>query len=637
MPMRKIVPGDPETRSADVIDENIERLKSLFPEACTEGKIDFDVLRQILGDSVDEREERYELNWHGKRRARQLALTPSTGTLRPCPEESVGWDTTQNLMIEGDNLEVLKLLQKSYAGKVKLIYIDPPYNTGKDFIYADDFRAPLSSYLEMTGQADKERVSLTSNADGSGRFHTAWLSMLYPRLHLARSLLRKDGLVFVSVDQVELANLKHVMDDVFGGENFFAILTRRAMHTVRNSSKDFNLHADYLVVYGRQKAWFGEQKSRYIRATADKTGGYRHDDNDGRGPYKLDPLHARNYYTPYDHCFSNGVTWSAPEGSYPRYAQATLECMEEDGRIHFGNGQPMAKRYLGEVQVGVPPNTILSPEKVGFNFDGTQDLQAVLGKDKVFPQPKPTKLIRHLLDLCDDTESVVLDFFAGSGTTAHAVWAENVNDKGRRRFILVQMPEPILRQGTQNVAALEYCRALSRPPSISEITKERLRRTGGVLQESSPADADLGFRVYKLDTSSFRTWAPDPVDLEGSLLTGLDHIKGERSEQDVLTEILLKLGLDLCVPVEERMVTLQEREATVYSVGAGTLMACLAGTITRADVEPLGQVLADWHDEQAPVGDATVIFRDSAFVDDVAKTNLVALLEQHGLGNVRSV
>ena len=583
---------------------------------------------------MDEREEKYGLNWHGKRRARRLALTPSTGTLRPCPEDSVDWDTTQNLMIEGDNLEVLKLLQKSYAGKVKLIYIDPPYNTGKNFIYPDNYRDNLANYLAITGQIDENSQTITSNTEASGRFHTTWLNMVFPRLKLARNLLRTDGLVFVSVDQVELANLRHIMDEIFGSENFFAILTRRAMHTVRKSSKDFNLHADYLLAYGRHKAWFGEQKSRYIRAPLDKSGNYRLDDGDGRGAYKLDPLHARNYYAPYQHRFDNGVVWSPPEGRYPAYSQDSLTEMEREGRIHFGTGQPMAKRYLQDVQEGIPPNTILDPADVGYNFHGTQDLRSALGRDKVFPQPKPTKLIRYILSLCNDTEAMVLDFFAGSGTTAQAVWEKNIDVQGRCRFILVQLPEPLGAQSDGGDAAPQFCDAIGQSHTIAEITKERLRRSGKAIRRNNSAfSGDLGFRVFKLDTSNIRAWDPNPDNLEGALLAGLDHIEPGRTEQDILYELLLKLGLDLCVPIERRTIA----GKAVHSVGAGTLFACLDETISRKDAEPLAGGIADWHDALAPVGESTVVFLDSAFADDVAKTNLAETLKQRGLGNVRSL
>jgi adenine-specific DNA-methyltransferase len=638
MTMKKLTANDPETQSPDLIQENIERLKALFPELITEGPngaaVNVDVLKQLVGDNtVTDADEKYGLNWHGKRRARQLALTPSTGTLRPCPEESVNWKTTKNLMIEGDNLEVLKLLQKSYAGKVKLIYIDPPYNTGKDFVYPDDFKDNIQNYLELTGQVEGGR-KISSNTEASGRFHTDWLNMMYPRLRVARSLLAKSGLMFISIDQNELHNLMALCNEVFGEDNFFAVLTRRAMHTVRNSSKDFNLHADYVLVYGRDKSWFAEDKSRYIRHITDKTANYPFDDGDGRGPYKLDPLYARNYYTPYKYRFVNGIEWQAPEGSYPRYSRENLARMEKKNRIVFGNGEPKAKRYLNEVQEGQPPNTILSPEDVGFNLDGTKDLSSLLESDKVFTQPKPVKLITYLLELVRDPEAITLDFFAGSGTTAHAVMAQNAADGGNRRYILVQLPEPLDPENKGQKVAADFCDKLGKPRNIAELTKERLRRAGAKVKADNPNwQGDVGFRVFKLDTSNIRAWNPNPENLEAELFAHQDHIVEGRTEADILYELLLKLGLDLCVPIETRTIAGKE----VHAVGGGVLMACLAEKITRDAVEALAHGIVAWHKELAPAGDTTCVFRDSAFADDVAKTNLAAILDQHGIANVRSL
>ena len=636
--MKRITPEDPESRSPDLAADNVAHLARLFPEAFTEGKVNFAVLRELLGDAVDEGEEKFGLNWHGKRRARRLALTPSSGTLRPCPEESMAWESTRNLMIEGDNLEVLKLLQKSYTNKVKLIYIDPPYNTGKDFVYRDNYKDGIRSYLEITGQLDGDGGKLCSNTDASGRFHTNWLNMMYPRLKAARNLLRQDGIIAVSIDEAELSNLQKMMDEILGEENRFAVLTRRAMHTVRNSSKDFNLHADYLLVYGRNKAWFGESPDRYIRQPQDKSASYPHDDGDGRGSYKLDPLHARNYYTPYRHEFENGVVWEPPRGRYPAYAPDTLTRMEQENRIVFARGEPKAKRYLAEVQQGVPPGTILSPEDVGFNSEGTKELREVLGADKVFPQPKPTRLVRYLLQLANDPGAVVLDFFAGSGTTGHAVMAQNVEDNGRRRYFLVQLPEPVDENRHEHETAAAFLRDAGKRHSIAELTKERLRRAAASLG-SEPAGAatetetDLGFRVFKLDSSNVRAWEPDRTDMAQSLLDYVDHIEPDRSEDDLFYELLLKLGYDLCAPVERREIAGKR----VNAVGSGALVTCLAESIEGSEVDDLVLGIAAWRDEMDGADDLTVVFRDSAFGDDVAKTNAVEVLRQYGIKDVRSL
>ena len=631
--MKRITAEDSESRSPDLVADNIAQLARLFPEAFTEGKVNFTVLRELLGDATDETEEKYGLNWHGKRRARRLALTPSTGTLRPCPEESVEWDSTQNLMIEGDNLEVLKLLQKSYTNKVKLIYIDPPYNTGKDFVYRDNYKDGIRNYLKITGQLDGNGDKLCSNTDTSGRFHTNWLNMMYPRLKVARTLLREDGIIAVSIDQEELSNLQKIMDELWGEENRFAILTRRAMHTVRNSSKDFNLHADYLLVYGRNKAWFGESPDRYIRQPQDKSANYPHDEGDGRGPYKLDPLHARNYYKPYRHEFENGVIWEPPKGRYPAYAPDTLTRMEQENRIAFERGEPKAKRYLAEVQKGVPPNTVLSPEDVGFNADGTRELREVLGADKVFPQPKPTRLVRYLLQLANDKDAIVLDFFAGSGTTGHAIMAQNLEDDGKRRYFLVQFPEPIDENNNELQTAIEFLENTGKRHNLAELTKERLRRTSVNLGTEPATEADLGFRVFKLDSSNIRAWEPGRANMAQSILDHLDHIKPDRSEEDLFYELLLKLGYDLCVPVERRELASKR----VNAIAGGVLMTCLSEAIEGPEVDELALGIVAWRDEMNATEDVTVVFRDSAFEDDVAKTNMTEILGQYGVKDVRSL
>ena len=631
--MKRITAEDPESHSPDVVAANIRELARLFPDAVAEGKVDFDALRELLGDAVDDGDEKYGLSWHGKQRVRQLALRWSTATLRPCPEESVDWDSTRNMMIEGDNLEVLKVLQRSYTNKVKLIYIDPPYNTGKDFVYRDNHRDGITNYLKITGQLDGNGDKLCSNTDASGRFHTNWLNMMYPRLKVARTLLREDGIIAVSIDQVELSNLQKIMDEIWGEENLFAILTRRAMHTVRNSSKDFNLHADYLLVYGRNKAWWEESPDRYIRQRQDKSGSYPHDDGDGRGPYKLDPLHARNPYTRYVHEFENGVVWEAPNGSFPRYAPETLARMEQENSIVFGRGDPKAKRYLAEVQQGVPPDTILSPEVVGFNSEGTRELRGVLGEDKVFPQPKPARLIRYLVQLANDPDAIVLDFFAGSGTTGHAVMAQNVEDGGRRRHFLVQLPEPVNEENNQQQTAASFLKTIGKPFNIAELTKERLRRASSSLGEGTTASTDLGFRVFKLDSSNVRAWEPDKSDLKQSVIDYLDHIKPDRSEDDLFYELLLKLGYDLCAPMEQRAIAGKR----VNAVAGGALVACMAESIKKQEVDELTLGIVALRDQMEDTENIMVFFRDNAFEDEVAKSNVVEILRQYGIKDVRSL
>lgn len=384
------------------------------------------------------------LNWIGKEAVINHHDEVPIRTLTHDRDRSFGTENeplgTGNLLIEGDNLLALKALLPYYAGRVKCIYIDPPYNTGNEnWIYNDNVNNPtIRKWLGKTVGKLSEDLSR----------HDKWLCMMYPRLCLLHQLLREDGVIFISIDDNEVHHLRMLMDEIFGEKNFFAILTRRAMHTVRNSSKDFNHNADYTLVYAKEKSWFGEDKSRYIRYITDKSTKYPHDDNDGKGKYKLDPLSARNYYEPYTFTFENGVEWSPPSGSYPRYSQNTLRQMEHEGRIDFSGNEPRAKRYLSEVQEGQPPDVFLSPEIVGFNKEGTSELRDIFGEGGVFPQPKPIKFIKFLLELLRSKDAIILDSFAGSGTTAHAVMEQNREDGGSRRFILVEVEPKIAREIT---------------------------------------------------------------------------------------------------------------------------------------------------------------------------------------------
>ena len=373
-----------------------------------------------------------KLDFNGKQFIRGHHLTVPVKTLEIDGKKSFTSESDpsldDNLIIHGDNLEVLKALLPRYANSIKCIYIDPPYNTGNvAWKYNDNVNSPqMQAWLNKNVDAeDLER-------------HDKWLCMMWPRLHLLHDLLSDDGVIFVSIDDNEVHHLRLIMDEIFGNQNFFAVLTRRAMHTVRNSSKDFNLNADYTLVYAKEKSWFGEDKSRYIRYVVDKSTNYRHNDNDGRGKYKLDPLSARNYYEPYTFTFKNGVKWHPPSGSYPRYAQKTLRRMEKEGRIDFSGSEPRAKRYLSEVQEGQPPDVFLSPEIVGFNSEGTSELRNIFGKGGVFAQPKPVRFVKFLLELLRSKDATILDSFAGSGTTAHATLALNKEDGGNRKFILIE-------------------------------------------------------------------------------------------------------------------------------------------------------------------------------------------------------
>ena len=645
--MQTIVAASPEAQSANITADNIDRLKALFPEVFTEGKegasINVDVLKSLVGAVVTDTDEKYGLNWHGKRRARQLALTPSTGTLRPCPEESVDWDTTQNLMIEGDNLEVLKLLQKSYANKVKLIYIDPPYNTGKDFVYPDNFHDSINNYLELTGQIEGG-AKIGSNTDASGRFHTDWLNMIYPRLKLAHSLLREDGAIFVSIADHEVHNLRAAMNEVFGEENFIATVIWQKVYSPKNSARHFSEDHDYIVIYAKNaETW----TPRLLPRTAEMEARYSNPDNDSRGVWKAGDLSARNYYgegtypitTP-----SGRKLAGPPPGNYWRVAKTKFDDLDADNRIWWGfdgTNVPAIKRFLTEVKAGRVPQTLWTYDDVGHTQEAKKELMAAVtfpNSDSVFDTPKPTRLIRRILQLATspDSPDIVVDFFAGTGTTMDAIYAQNAEDGGQRRCILVQLPEPLA--GAESVGWT----------SIADVTKERIRSAGVKNQQANGLlTGDVGFRVFKLDTSNIRAWSPQHADIERSLLDHVDHIDAGRSEADVLYELLLKLGLDLCVPIERQTIA----GKTVHSVGTGVLMACLDARITAADAEALALGIAAWHQKQqalalgsaewhypqAPAFKTTCVFRDSAFADDVAKSNLAAILEQHGIARVRSL
>ena len=680
-----MTPLDPHAdgASADLITENIERLKALFPELVTEGPqgvtVNVDVLKSLVGDAtVTEADEKYGLTWHGKRRARQLALTPSTGTLRPCPEESVDWANTQNLMIEGDNLEVLKLLQKSYAGKVKLIYIDPPYNTGKDFVYPDNFQDNIKNYLELTGQTGEGGMKLSTNTEASGRFHTDWLNMMYPRLRLAWSLLRSDGVVFVSIDEKEVQHFRIVANELFGEENFVANVSVVTNMKGRNDKKHVAACHEQMVIYAKSSFI-----SSGIPLTEEQRAAFKYVDDSGQR-YALRDLRKRGgpdkredrpkmYFAIYwsadgrsvslerkddtdieifplrgdgsDGCWRWGIDkvraflpWLHPKQSdksdrfdvsHRVYLDSNIKLSEttidDNDEIDEDDEDEIIERTAKPKSVWLGPN---------FSSDsGKRSLKALLPGD-TFSFPKSVDLLRQCIQIGLGDEQVALDLFSGSGTLGQAVMEHNLSDEMNRHFVLVQLPEPLTLEEKDQKAAAKFCDEIGKPRNIAELTKERLRRAGAKIKNDNPLFAsDLGFRVFKLDSSNLNAWDPSRQDLSGKLLASVDHIKHDRSEQDLLYELLLKRGLDLCVPIEQKVLA----GKTVHSVGAGVLLVCLAERIAREEVEELAQGLVAWHQALAPAGESTCIFRDSAFVDDVAKTNLAAILEQHGLSQVRSL
>lgn len=645
MTIQKIEAHSPKAQSADLIADNIVKLKALFPELITEGPngvaVNVDVLKTLVGDqTATDAEEKYGLNWHGKRRARQLALTPSTGTLRPYPDESVDWGKTKNLMIEGDNLEVLKLLQKSYAGKVKMIYIDPPYNTGKDFVYPDNFQDSIKNYLELTGQVEGDR-RISSNTETSGRFHTDWLSMIYPRLKLAQKLLTPDGVIFVSVDDAEQASLRKLLDEVFGEENFIEQFIWKKSYGGGAKERYAVTQHEYCLMYSRDiecvdPLWLSpdpEAEERYYEG--------RDEHFETKGPFRLKPLEATKSMDRRENLI---YPVRAPDGTeiLPKrqwwWSRARTEKVQAEGGLHFSKRSDdwsvSYKQYLigqdGEKR-GAKPFSILDGP---YTQHGTAEIRAMFEDEVVFSFPKPTKLLMKFLEFGSDKDSIVVDFFAGSGSLGDAVMTQNAQDGGNRRFVLVQLPEPLDADAKEQSVAAAYCDRLQRPRKITELTKERLRRAGSRVAVDNPMFAgDNGFRVFKLDSSNIRAWNPNPADLDQTLFDHQDHLEDGRTEADVLYELLLKRGLDLCVPMSSCFVHGKE----VHAVGGGVLLACLAASIAADEVEALAQGVAALRKELSPVGDTTCVFRDSAFADDVAKTNMAAILEQNGIQNVRSL
>ncbi|EPS7434830.1 site-specific DNA-methyltransferase [Citrobacter freundii] len=633
--MNKLSPEMPELQSMNITADNITKLKSLFPEAFNEGSVDFEVLKQLLGENVDDKEERYGLNWHGKRQARQLALTPSRGTLRPCKDESVDWDNTKNLMIEGDNLEVLKLLQKSYAGKVKLIYIDPPYNTGKDFVYPDNFQDNMKNYLEITGQTE-DGVRVSSNSETSGRYHTDWLNMMYPRIKLARNLLKEDGFIFLSIDDNEVNNLKLMCDDIFGQENFVANVIWQKKYSTKADSKNFSESHDYILCYKKsdQSKILGLPRSKQQEST------YKNLDNDPRGVWASDNLlrtEVRDYAV-FGITSPSGMEHYPPAGSSWRFNKDKIEELISDNRIWFGedgNNKPRLKRFRSEVRDTIPPQTLWGFEHVGHTDEGTKQLAELFDSTRSpFPNPKPVRLLQRIVQIATKENDIIMDFFAGSGTTGQAVYELNETDKQDRKFILVQLPETLSKSNKEDLSAIYFCEELDKPLYLSELTKERLRRAGNKVKAINPDwNGDTGFRVFKLDTSNIRPWEATAETLSEQIDAYVSPILEGRSEEDLLTELMLKRGIDLSVNVE----TQQFDGLTVSCVDGGKLFTCFAKQIPASSVEALTKGIIDWHKSLKAGKDTVCYFLDDAFENNVAKTNLCAILEQHGLTNLHSL
>jgi adenine-specific DNA-methyltransferase len=610
-------------KSLDLTVENIARLKALFPEAVTEGKIDFDVLKSLLGGEIENRQEYYKFTWNGKEAARQYARQRSMGTLRPCSEESVGADGTpgkfdsENLYIEGDNLEVLKLLQGGYHNAVKMIYIDPPYNTGKDFVYPDNFHDSISNYKALTGQTDDEGLATRANPETSGRYHTDWLNMMYPRLILARNLLTDDGVVFISIDDSEIDNLKKLCNEVFGEENFVANIVWQK-RTSPDARKIISAGHEYLLMFSKNIDHVNSALNLLDLSEEDRKA-FKNPDNDPRGPWVSSDFTAQGYRPNqmYTITTPGGAVYTPPAGHCwknlePLYLQQVAE-----GRFWFGadgKSVPRRKTYLSERQ-GKNLWTWWPNSEVGHTQEATQEIKLLFDEKTVFDFPKPVRLLARTLQLASKNNDIVLDFFAGTSTLAHAVMQLNAEDGGHRHFIMVQLPEPCAEDTEAAKAGYK---------NICEIGKERIRRAAKKIREEKPLLAqtqDMGFKVFKLDTSNLLPWNPNPEKLAEDLFAAVNNVLTGRTTQDLLYEILLKCNLPLTLPIEEKKVG----DNTVYIVGEGALAICLDETIP-IDV---AEAIVGFKAEYDPIVPMQVVFRDNGF-DDVTKTNTLQILKQNG-------
>jgi adenine-specific DNA-methyltransferase len=623
-------PDKLDLRSLGIAEERQQELLRLFPEVRTEGgKLDFDRLKLVLGETVDVGKERYGMSWPGKADCFRTIQAPSLGTLRPSPEESVAFDTTENLIIEGDNLEALKLLQKSYLGKVKMIYIDPPYNTGNDFIYPDNYTESLQTYLEYTGQVDDQGHRFGTNTDTDGRFHSKWLNMMYPRLYLARNLLREDGVVFISIDDNEVDNLRRLCDDVFGAENFVECFIWKKSYGGGAKEKYAVTQHEYILMFARDSEalhdlWLPpdpEIERKYYKLRDEKFA--------ERGPYRLKPLEATKSMDRRENLvYPIPLPWGGevlPKRQWWWSRDRVFKALEDD-ELHFlrkGDGVSVSyKQYLrdqdGETR-GQKPFSVIDRF---YTQHGTEDLGKLFDGAVLAQFPKPVGLIEQLvaLGIPAPESGVVLDFFAGSGTTAHAVLDLNKQDGGSRKFILVQLPEPTGRE--------DY-------PTIADITKERVRRVIAKLSDEDAGKLDLGggvapdrgFRVFKLAESNFKPWnaqvAHDAQALEEQLDLHVDHVREGRSDEDLLYEILLKSGFPLTTPV----VDVPMAGKTVYAVADGALFICLERELTLEVI----RTMADSRPER-------VVCLDEGFAgNDQLKANAVQIFKTKGVTSFKTV
>ena len=616
MEKRNLIMEKMKMESANITDMNIDKIAALFPNCITEtadenGKlkkaINFEMLRAMLSEDIAEGDEAYEFTWVGKKAAIAEANRPIRKTLRPCVEESVNWDSTENLYIEGDNLEVLKLLQESYLGKVKMIYIDPPYNTGNDFIYRDDFAVSADDYAEESGQLDENGNRLFKNTDSNGRFHSDWCSMIYSRLMLARNLLSDDGVIFVSIDDGEVENLRSIGNEVFGEGNFVADLIWQKKFSRSNDATYFSTMHDHILCFCKRNILYGHGgwKIGLLPRGEEIPSGYSNPDNDSRGVWTSVILSAKSGSDSllYEITTPSGRKVVPPSGRYWSCSKETFEKWKAENRIWFGkdgDGSPRKKTFLSEVQDGLRPNTILFHEDAGHNQEAKQETKALFNGVGVFDGPKPVKLLKLLLTIANAKEdSIILDFFSGSATTAHAVMQLNAEDGGHRKFIMVQLPEETAEDSEAFKAGYK---------TICEIGKERIRRAGSKIKSETGVDIDYGFRVLKLDDTNMQDVYYTPAETDQQMLLGFEsNIKPDRTDLDLLFGCLLDWGLPLSMPYSSEQI----EGVTVHTYNDGDLIACFDKAIPESVIKTIAK--------RQPL---RVVFRDDSFADSPSKINV---------------
>lgn len=622
--------------SLDGVARNIEVIGQLFPNALTEvirdGKveraIDFDVLRQELsGCIVEGREERYQFTWPDKKKAMLAANAPITATLRPVVADSVGKDGTpggfdsENLYIEGDNLEVLKLLQETYLGKVKMIYIDPPYNTGNDFVYEDDFAQSTSAYMENSGQYDEEGNRMVTNTESNGRFHTDWLNMIYPRLKLAKDLLTDDGVIFISIDDNEQENLKKCCDEIFGAQNFVAQLIWERAYAPKNDARFISNSHDYVIMYAKN---LNEFVIGRLPRTDEANARYQNPDNDPRGVWKPSDMSVKTYNAACDYPITTpaGRVIEPPAGRCWSLSKSAFLERLKDNRIYFGadgNSVPCMKRFLTELKFdGMAPTSIMFYKEVGHSQEGAKEVTSLMNAG-VFNGPKPVRLLMRLLTLANlKDDSIVLDFFSGSATTAHALIQYNLEKATHCKYIVAQVAEATDENGTAFKAGF---------PNICEIGKERIRRAGRKIKEEAgltdPADLDIGFRCLRLDESNMKPvyYTPDEVK-QTDLFSLVDNVKPDRTPEDLLFQVMLDLGVLLSSPIEVNKIAGKK----VFNVAEGYLLACFDHDVTDETVKAIAQMKPKY-----------AVFRDSSMANDSVATNFDQIFETYSPDTVRKV